>query len=58
MQFTGLDDKFASKKELLAKIEAFKIYSDNADVLYNNIKKILEYNIGIGIYNYSKEITK
>lgn len=58
MQFTGLDDKFASKKELLAKIEAFKIYSDNADVLYNNIKKILEYNIGIGINNYSKEITK
>lgn len=58
MQFAGLDDKFANKNELLTKIEAFKFYVDNTDKLHNDIKKLLEYNIGIGINNYAKEITK
>lgn len=57
-QFAGLDDKFKTKDELLAKIATFKTYADNPDVIDNEIKKILEFNIGIGINNYSKEIVK
>lgn len=58
MQFAGINDKFTNKEELLAKIDSFKNHTSNPEVIQEEIKKILEYNIGIGINNYAKEIIK